>query len=203
MSRTRPHTSAAETRERILDAADARFRRYGYTKTTMAEIANDTGMSAANLYRYFENKRDIAASLALRCFEEKDARLRAVVERTDIGPADKIEAFLLELLRYTFSQCDANPKLNALVEDIASHRPDIVARKRAGEQALMAEILVEGVRRGEFAVDDIEATARTVMASSLMFGLPLLMHTMPLEEFESLARRLARLLVRGLTRGQE
>ncbi len=48
----------AETpREKIMEAAMARFSYYGFGKTTMAEIAKDCGMSAANIYRFFENKR--------------------------------------------------------------------------------------------------------------------------------------------------
>jgi len=35
----------------MLDVAEARFRTYGLNKATMAEIAQDIGMSAANLYR--------------------------------------------------------------------------------------------------------------------------------------------------------
>ena len=49
----------------IIDAAIRRFSEYGYNKTTMAEIAEDAAMSAANLYRYFKNKQDIAAVCSL------------------------------------------------------------------------------------------------------------------------------------------
>ncbi|NOQ82264.1 MAG: TetR family transcriptional regulator, partial [Methylophaga sp.] len=39
-----------DTRSQILSATEIRFSQYGYNKTTMAEIAKDCGMSAANLY---------------------------------------------------------------------------------------------------------------------------------------------------------
>ena len=52
-----------EIQQRILHAAEERFQQYGYNKTTMAEIARDCDMSAANLYRYFENKLAIGAAL--------------------------------------------------------------------------------------------------------------------------------------------
>ncbi|MGO6907884.1 helix-turn-helix domain-containing protein, partial [Rhizobium ruizarguesonis] len=38
---------------RILDAAERLFRHYGYSKTTVADIARDLGMSPANIYRFF------------------------------------------------------------------------------------------------------------------------------------------------------
>ncbi len=60
-----------QVRARILEASQGRFRQYGYNKTTMAEVAKDCGMSAANLYRYFENKhRTSACSLPIAVFEK-------------------------------------------------------------------------------------------------------------------------------------
>lgn len=193
-------TREGETRESILNAAIARFRQYGYGKTTMAEIATDANMSAANLYRYFENKRDIGAYLALRCFAQKELLLAKVVQRTDLSAAEKLEAYLLTLLRYTHGQCHDQPRINELIEDIATHRADIVARKLQGEHQYIAAILDEGCRNGEFAIDDIKITAATVMNMSLMFGMPFFMHSRPLEHFEAMARNTAQLLIRGLAR---
>ncbi|MDM8556882.1 TetR/AcrR family transcriptional regulator [Desulfococcaceae bacterium HSG7] len=42
-----------QTRQKILDAAETQFKRYGFTKTTMNEITNDCSTSAANIYRFF------------------------------------------------------------------------------------------------------------------------------------------------------
>ena len=47
----------------------------------MAEIAEDVDMSAANLYRYFEDKQDIAAACAGRCMGGRAELLREVVKR--------------------------------------------------------------------------------------------------------------------------
>lgn len=48
-----------EIPENILHAARERSTMYSFNKTTMAEIAKDCDMSAANLYRFYENKLDI------------------------------------------------------------------------------------------------------------------------------------------------
>lgn len=195
-----PEIQIDDTRERILDAADQRFRQYGYGKTTMAEIAADVHMSAANLYRYFENKRDIGAGLAIRCFAQKEAVLAEVVRRQDLSAAEKLEAYLLTLLRYIHGQCQNQPRINELVEDMATHRADVVARKLKGEYELIAAILEEGQRNGEFRVDDLKTLATTVMNMTIVFGLPMFMHTHPLERFEDMARQAAHLLIRGLAR---
>ena len=46
-------------KEKILDAAHHRFLHYGYSKTTMNEIAGDLSMSKALLYYYFPDKSQL------------------------------------------------------------------------------------------------------------------------------------------------
>src|SRR3954462_2042828 len=46
-------------REKILDASHQRFLHYGYSKTTMNEIAGDLSMSKALLYYYFPDKSQL------------------------------------------------------------------------------------------------------------------------------------------------
>ncbi|MFD0794149.1 TetR/AcrR family transcriptional regulator [Mucilaginibacter litoreus] len=46
-------------REKILEAAYQRFLHYGYSKTTMNEIAGDLAMSKALLYYYFPDKSEL------------------------------------------------------------------------------------------------------------------------------------------------
>ena len=56
-------TAHDATHQKIIDAAKRRFMHYGYTKTTMAELASDCEMSPGNLYRYFPGKLDIAEAI--------------------------------------------------------------------------------------------------------------------------------------------
>jgi AcrR family transcriptional regulator len=194
------HPASDYTREQILDAANSRFQQYGYGKTTMAEIASDVSMSAANLYRYFQNKQDIGAGLALRCFAQKEALLRGVLRRPGLTAAQRLQEFILTLVRYIHGQCSNQPRIHELVEAVAAHRRDIVARKHEGERALIAEILAEGTRAGEFDIPDVVTTAETVLATLTLFNVPLFMQVYPLEIFEDKATQVAELLVHGLAR---
>jgi len=65
-------------REKILDAAYQRFLHYGYSKTTMNEIAGDLQLSKALLYYYFPDKSQLYIAVMrklisqyLRSLEEK------------------------------------------------------------------------------------------------------------------------------------
>lgn len=188
----------AETRARILDAAEARFRTYGYGKTTMAEIATDVSMSAANLYRFFENKLDIGAALAQRCFAEREKAIVAVVNNPDLSPPQKLEGFVLTILRYTHEQFSTEPKINQLVETIITQRQELVQNKMDRDQQLVMEILRQGQEQDNFAIEDMKKTAEAVRNATVKFCMPLFMCMYPLNEFERMAKDVVHLLLKGL-----
>jgi AcrR family transcriptional regulator len=53
-------------KEKILEAAYHRFSHYGYSKTTMNEIAGDLSMSKALLYYYFPDKSQLYIAVMRR-----------------------------------------------------------------------------------------------------------------------------------------
>jgi AcrR family transcriptional regulator len=65
MGRVRSTTEEEKRQRRnmILEAAEKRLRRFGYSKTTMEEIAGDAGISKGTIYIYFKNKEEIFAEL--------------------------------------------------------------------------------------------------------------------------------------------
>ena len=187
-----------EIRARILDAAEARFRTYGYGKTTMAEIATDVDMSAANLYRFFENKLDIGAALAQRCFAEREKAIIDAVNAPGKSAAEKLQGYVLAILRHTYSQFSAEPNINQLVETIITRRQDLVQKKMNRDQELVMEILRQGQAAGEFDFDDLDSTAEAVRNATVKFCMPLFMHMYPLEEFERMAKEVVQLILIGL-----
>ena len=169
-------------------------------RRVMAEIAADVAMSAANLYRYFENKQDIAAACAKRYLLDRIAFLREIVQRPGLAAPERLEAFVVGVLRYTHEVAAEQPKINELVETIASERQDLVYWKADAECALIAEILQQGVADREFDVADPLVAARAVHSSLALFQVPLFMAIYALPEFEQRARDLVALLIRGLAR---
>jgi AcrR family transcriptional regulator len=50
-------------RVEILNAADQRFRTFGFDKTTIADIAKEIGYSTAYIYKFFDSKRAIGEAI--------------------------------------------------------------------------------------------------------------------------------------------
>jgi len=196
MSSQPAHTG--DTRQQILDAAQVRLVQYGYHKTTMAEIADDVGMSAANLYRYFKSKEDIAADCAARCLNERLARLRAIAQRADRDAASRLTDYALELVADSHALAGSDSKIGELVATITRQRPALVHEKLGVHERLIAHILTDGAARGELAVDDAEDVARQVLGALMLFDVPLFVGLYPRAEFERRARATVSLLLDGL-----
>ncbi|RKZ70931.1 MAG: hypothetical protein DRQ48_05135 [Gammaproteobacteria bacterium] len=184
----------------IVEAAHNRFRHYGYGKTTMAEIAADIGMSAANLYRYFKNKQDIIAECANRSMCERLDRLRVAIRKPELSAIERLKAYVLTDLVISQEMAENDEKINELVNNITLQRPDMVYSKIEAENAVIEEILSYGNETGEFAIDDISNTANTIHMSLVIFNVPTFMSLYSLEEFGEKAVSVIELIVSGLAK---
>lgn len=182
----------------ILEAAEARFNQYGYNKTTMAEIARDCDMSAANLYRYFKNKLDIGAALAHLCLVEKEQMLRAVVDDESLSSSEKLDAFIMSVLHYTYNHFDVAPKLSELVEAMHEQRPDVIEEHRLSKLNLLTSLLEQGKQAGEFKFDNVAATADAIHTAIMLFYFPLTLQMYSLDVLEEKAKNIVHLLLKGL-----
>src|SRR5215475_14658185 len=88
-----------DTRARIIETAEALFRRLGFAKTAVADIAGELGMSPANVYRFFPSKNAIVEAICQRLLAGCEAR--ALSEARAAGPAgERIERLILGILRF-------------------------------------------------------------------------------------------------------
>lgn len=182
----------------ILNAAELRFQTYGYGKTTMAEIASDCDMSAANLYRYFKNKQAIGAGLAQQCLLEKEVLLKQVIDNDTLPAAEKLSQFVQQLLDHTYSHFESKPKLFELVEAITTQRPDVIEAHRSSKLQLLTVLLQQGEQSGEFVFSDLTKTADAIHTATLLFYFPVCMAMYSYEELVEKAANVTKLLLDGL-----
>lgn len=86
-------------RDRLLTAAEARFRRFGYKRTTVEDVATEAGTGKGSVYLHFESKQDI---------------YMAVVEHS-------LDRFIDSAERVVAQPGSAPDRLGALVELTAEH----------------------------------------------------------------------------------
>jgi len=198
--RTNLKQDIGEIQTQILFAALERFQQYGYGKTTMAEIAADCGMSASNLYRFFENKQDIGAALATDCLGQQRAAIEIIVNNISTNAGKRLEECILAMLHHTHHHCSRLPRLVEMVDAICEHRTDIVISHRRSIAELFEALLRQGEQSGDFTINNLSAAADAILSATVIFDAPHFMKLHSLEEFEIIAGNLATLLVNGLQR---
>ena len=193
---------AEDTQAQILAAATERFRHYGYRKTTMAEVAGDCGMSAGNLYRYFESKSDIGAAVSVVWFAALHQAARAAIAQPGFSPRQKLEAYVLAVNRFTVESLRNTPHIQEMVDFLCEERRDLVEKHLDTCHEIVAGILDEGVKRGAFEIADIATSARAVLNAIVRFEYPPLLALSGETNFDEEARAVVSLIVEGLNRGR-
>ena len=93
-------TKPDDTRARIMETAEALFRRLGFAKTAVADIAAELGMSPANVYRFFPSKNAIVEAICQRCLGELDEQGLGGRALARLRAAERMERLFLEIFDY-------------------------------------------------------------------------------------------------------
>lgn len=165
------HATADDSRERIIASAEALFKRYGYGKTTVAEIARDARMSPANVYRFFDGKTDIVAAIAEIWLAEMEGYARRIALR-DEPAAYRLRAYAFDIYEHTISRYLENEKVHEMCQMVISEQWPIVQGHidRMGE--ILTLIVADGIEKGEFAPADSVTTAGTIKNMLIKFHHP-------------------------------
>jgi AcrR family transcriptional regulator len=76
-----------EKRQGLLNKALECFTKYGYTKTTLEDVARATGINKASLYHYFKNKEALFLQVLLQVSQQGIDGL--IIKTSPIKPAEK------------------------------------------------------------------------------------------------------------------
>lgn len=116
-----------EARERLIDAAERCFARYGPAKTTVEDVAAEAQVSRATVYRYFEGRDDLILGVLMRAALQFMVRLRDVVSRQA-----SIEDSIVESVLFTVEAVRADEHLAALfAPETAGHTLSVAGASSA------------------------------------------------------------------------
>ncbi len=111
----RTRLSPDETRSRIMEVAEEHFRRVGYAKTAVADIAEALGMSPANVYRFFDSKSAIKDAICYRLLEQEHAMIEEIIASPEPA-AVRLERIILAINTYNRCQFVKEKRLHDMVE---------------------------------------------------------------------------------------
>ena len=137
--------SSDRTRQRVLDAAYGLFRRSGYTRVSMDEIAAGAGVTKRTLYYHFESKDALLATVLETQHHLALAAFRTFGDKLSGRPEAMIDTLFKDLAVWSDTPRWAGSGFTRLVielADLPGHPARTIARRhKAMLEAHFAEML--------------------------------------------------------------
>ncbi len=122
-------------RAEIVGAAGRRFNRNGFHSTSMADIIEESGLSAGAVYRYFESKEEIIGAVAETALRNADAIFAGLLAEGAVpSPTRAVTTVLENLVAQSADDPETGQDLTRIALQVwaeSLRNPDL--HRRAGE----------------------------------------------------------------------
>ena len=142
-------SNSDETRERILVAAEELFRRIGYYKTTVGDIAQALSMSSANIYRFFPSKNAILEALCSKILGELLDAATAIANAPG-APSERVFNLLMTLHRHHRDHLTHHERVHELVVVAMDENWGAIQAFLDTCKGLVEKLIAEGQAADEF-----------------------------------------------------
>jgi len=188
-----------EVRDRIVVAAEARFRHYGYNKTTVADIATDLNISPAYIYKFYASKIAICEAILDVIVGRIDAALTGIAAE-DAPASDRLRRLYRALLDHSVALYFEERKLHDMIVAGLDLRWQAVDRLKDSMRSAARAVIEDGRTRGEFeSRTPIGDVVDAIWISLVPFAHPsVLAHLSHDHDLTAYARHVSDLALRGL-----
>ncbi|QLF71206.1 TetR/AcrR family transcriptional regulator [Peteryoungia desertarenae] len=157
--RRRPRRTAEETREEILNTAEALFRINGYVNTSIADIATKLGMSPANVFKHFRSKTTLIDAIGARTIK----RLMAEASSLDksIAAPDRLRNMVLQLKDCHIRQLSEHPFIFEVILVTIRDELECSALYNSMMVNIIKDIIEAGIAEGFYRTQDARKAAQT------------------------------------------
>jgi AcrR family transcriptional regulator len=162
-------------RDQIIEAADDHFSRYGYGKTTVADLAKAIGFSKAYIYKFFESKQAIGEAICSRCLGSVTAAAYEALAESKTS-AEKLRRLLKTITTKTTEIAFRDEKLYEIAAYSCAEKWPSAAAYMEEVSAILAEIIQEGRASGEFErKTPLDEAVRAIMQAYQPFMNPVML----------------------------
>ncbi|MDN3519135.1 TetR/AcrR family transcriptional regulator [Aquisalimonas lutea] len=150
----------AQTRESILDAAEALVAEGGYANAGMPAVAGRANISTGLIYRYFESKSDLFDEVFRRAAQREIDACAAAAD-VDLPPRDRVQRVAETFARRALKGRQLAYAL--LAEPVDATIDAERLHFRIPYRDIFAAIIRDGIKRGEIAEQDADLVATAIV----------------------------------------
>jgi len=186
-----------EVREQLVQAARLVFARYGYKKTALDDIAREAHKGKSTIYYHFKSKDEIFKAVI---DAESEIRTIAIEEKISQlnDPKQKLKTYIssrMLTLKMVVNYYEAIK--NDLLDNLSfvnSFRTDHFE----AEIHQVQNMLLEGIEKGVFTIQNPELTAKTIVTILQGFEVPLILKNLSDEEIQKAIDEMLNILFFGI-----
>ncbi len=118
---------ASDKRERLMEAAKALIHRQGIARTTLSDIAGESGVPLGNVYYYFKTKDEIASAVVEEYRQQVTQTLRSLDE-SERDPKKRLAWFIKRLAVGKEEIMDHGCPVGSLCQELNKDATPLAAR---------------------------------------------------------------------------
>ncbi len=149
----------------ILDVTRSLIAQYGYSKTTLDDIANAIGMKKSSLYYYYKNKEEIIYAVIMR---EKKIYFNLVEDALKIEGSTYDKIINYERKKVNYFKKSISPydiTINQFIE-LKKNIRSIFNQLECDEKESIAKVVLAGMKKNEIKKCNKEKVAEAIIAIS-------------------------------------
>ena len=186
-----------ERRDQIISAAREHYRHYGYSKTTVADLAKAIGLSTAYIYKFFDSKKAIGEAVCALCLSHIAEAVRSVAEEPKPA-SERLRRVFMELARQGAALYLETPKMHDIVAAALVEKWHPCESHEVALMSIVRRIVQDGREAGEFErKTPLDETCRAIFLALEPINNPALL-VQRLEMIEEDAATVASLVLRSL-----
>lgn len=157
----RSRRSAEETRRDILAKAEALFRERGFGAVSIADIAAALDMSPANVFKHFHSRNALVDAIFLQQIRLLEQKIHSLDDSHP--PLERLRHLARTLMENHRGDLNDNPYLFEMV--LLTVKKELSCGEVYKEIMLthIATIIGDGVKSGDYHVDDVTRAAQTAL----------------------------------------
>lgn len=136
-------------RDQIVAAATEHFSHYGYTKTTVSDLARAIGFSKAYIYKFFASKQAIGEAICSTCLLGIEQQIEAAISSTESAP-EQLRRMFRVAVEASVALFNQDRKLYEIAVAAASEGWPTATSYEARVRAQLQGILERGREAGDF-----------------------------------------------------
>jgi AcrR family transcriptional regulator len=150
-------------REKVLAAAVQLFAEYGYHAAPLRDIAHIAGIQAASIYYHYANKQALLVEIMETHMRQLNSNLERIVHK-QTSPEERLHEAIANHIRLHTTYKAEFFIIDTEIRSLEGESRQYILSMRDRYEALLQELLQEGMEQGVFRPSDVKVTSYAIIA---------------------------------------